>query len=171
MNGPLATVALGFRYPADGSLDRLGEAVAALPAGRVRDEMERFLSEISRLDQGAWEELHTRTLDLSPVFVPYVGHLIWGESYRRGAFMAELRRHQREVGIDPEGELPDHIAPILAYLDRVSDPIEDLTESLPKAVAAMLEDLRGSEPASPYRHLLVATAAAVDARLAEGADR
>ena len=171
MRGPLATVALGYAYPDDQSLGRLDEAIAALPSGPVREQMERFLSALSRLDRGAWEELHTRTLDLSPLFVPYVGHLIWGESYRRGAFMAELRGQQRDVGVDPEGELPDHIAPILLYLDRVADPIPELAESLPKAVAAMLEDLRDSEPESPYRHLLAATAAAVDARLAEGADR
>lgn len=169
MTSPLATVALAYRYPGEDSHERLAGAVAGLPDGALKDEMTRFVVAISRLDRGEWEELHTRTLDLSPLFVPYVGHVIWGESYRRGAFMAGLRREQLDSGVDAAGELPDHVAPILSYLDRVSEPPADLVEVLPQAVSAMRRELGKAEPDNPYRHLLAATVAAVDARLAEGA--
>ena len=52
--------------------------------------MRHFLDEVGSLTLGEWEELHTATLDLSAPFVPYVGHVIWGDDYRRGEFMADL---------------------------------------------------------------------------------
>lgn len=169
MTSELATVVLGFRYPGPNHAAGLAGAVRGLPVGAVRTEMERFVAGVSRLGLGEWEELHTRTLDLSPLFVPYVGHVAWGESYRRGAFMAELQRAQVDGGVDQAGELPDHLVPILAYIDAIEHPLLDLVEVLAPAVATMRKDLAKTEPDNPYRHLLAAAAAAVDARLAQGA--
>ena len=161
-----STVALGFRYPFPGHADALRDAVDAMPAGAARTAMERFVAEVVSLPSSEWEELHTRTLDLSPLFVPYVGHVAWGESYRRGAFMAEMKAAQTAAGVDQHGELPDHIEPILRYLDVATDLLPDLVDALPGAVAEMRKDLKKREPANPYRHLLAAAAAVVDAALA-----
>jgi nitrate reductase delta subunit len=169
MTTELAVVVAGFGYPGPGSARALADAVQGLSPGPVRSEMECFAEAVSRVELGEWEELHTRSLDLSPLFVPYVGHVVWGESYRRGAFMADLQRAQLDAAVDQGGELPDHLVPILAYLDAVEDPLPDLVEALPRAVAAMRKDLAKTEPENPYRHLLAAAAAAVDARLAQGA--
>jgi nitrate reductase delta subunit len=163
---PATTVALGFRYPFPGHADALRSAVAGMPPGAARSAMERFLAEVADLPLGEWEELHTRTLDLSPLFVPYVGHVAWGESYRRGAFMAEMKAAQTGAGVDQHGELPDHIEPILRYLDATTDLLPDLVDALPGAVAEMRKDLKKREPANPYRHLLAAAAAVVDGALA-----
>jgi nitrate reductase molybdenum cofactor assembly chaperone NarJ/NarW len=166
---PLDAVALGFEYPGPSTLERLRAATDQLPAGPARSAMGRFVDAVGRLDPGTWEELHTRTLDLSPAFVPYVGHVAWGESYRRGAFMAELQRAQWEAGIDQGGELPDHVLPVLRYLAATEAPLPDAVEVLPGAVGEMRKELRRAEPDNPYLHLLDAAAVAVDARLSEGA--
>jgi nitrate reductase molybdenum cofactor assembly chaperone NarJ/NarW len=163
---PATTVALGFGYPFPGHADALRSAVAGLPPGAPRTAMERFVAEVADLPLGEWEELHTRTLDLSPLFVPYVGHVAWGESYRRGAFMAEMKAAQIAAGVDQNGELPDHIEPILRYLAAAEDLLPDLAGALPGAVAEMRKDLKKREPSNPYRHLLAAAAAVVDAALA-----
>lgn len=163
---PATAVALGFRYPFPRHAVALRRAVAAMPAGTARTAMERFVAEVADMPLGEWEELHTRTLDLSPLFVPYVGHVAWGESYRRGAFMAEMKAAQTAAGVDQHGELPDHIEPILRYLDAATDLLPDLVDALPGAVSEMRKDLKKREPANPYRHLLAATAAVVDAALA-----
>ena len=94
----------------------------SLREGSVKTNLRRFLDEVAPLGLGEWEELHTRTLDLSPQFVPYVGHSVWGESYKRGAFMAELNREMAAAGMDLYGELPDHLEPVLRYLDLVEEP-------------------------------------------------
>jgi len=152
--GEASVIALAFDYPCPDSLQRLEGEVRGLPVGGVRSELERFVSAVAGLSQGEWEELHTRTLDLSPLFVPYVGHVIWGENYRRGEFMADLKGAMREAGVDTGGELPDHLAPILRYVDVVDAPLADLVEVLAKAVHDMSKELKKAEPANPYRYLL-----------------
>lgn len=150
-------VALAYQYPNPTSIDVLSTVVPTSLEGAVRRHMQRFLDEVSVLDLGRWEELHTTTLDLSPLFVPYVGHVTWGENYRRGEFMADLKRDMERVGVDLRGELPDHIEPILRYLAATSQPLADLTAVLADAVRAMASMLDSAADHNPYRHALAAT--------------
>lgn len=154
--GVATTIAGCLAYPHDGHLDRVLGGVADLQPGTVRSELSRFAAAIRHLSLGEWEELHTRTLDLSPLFVPYVGHVVWGESYKRGAFMAELNREMAAQSVDLGGELPDHLAPILRLLDAGVPPPGELVEVLPGAVARMRRELEKSDAANPYRHVLAA---------------
>ena len=107
---PLEFVAMGYSYPRPGSAERLAAALATQKRGEVARHMRHLVDAVTPLSLGEWEELHTATLDLSAPFVPYVGHVEWGENYRRGAFMAELQAAMNAERIDLDGELPDHIA-------------------------------------------------------------
>ena len=164
----LDIVARGFDYPSPGSLNRLRLDLESVDDRSVRAAMAGFVSAVEALSLGEWEELHTRTVDLSPLFVPYVGHVMWGENYRRGAFMADLQAVIRDSGTDAGGELPDHLAPALRLLAADLAPA-DLIEVFPDAIAEMRSQLKKAERANPYRHLLDAAAAAVSARMREGA--
>ena len=159
--GSASVIASCFDYPGPGHLESLCSVIDDLPPGSIRDRLASFTTAVGALTPGDWEEMHTRTLDLSPSFVPYVGHVIWGESYRRGAFMADLNREMMELGVDRRGELPDHLGPILRYLDATPTPLDDLVAVLPKAVSEMSSELDKADRSSPYRHVL----AAVEARL------
>jgi nitrate reductase delta subunit len=150
-------VALAYHYPTPTALAELVAAVNTLDGGAERS-MGRFVAEVSSFTLGEWEECHTATLDLSPHFIPYVGHVSWGENYRRGEFMADLKGAMREAEVDLRGELPDHIEPILRLLAASPNPPEDLIEVLPASVAEMRETLDNASPKNPYRHLLAATA-------------
>lgn len=152
-------VALGYRYPTPSAATELSTAIDGISEGVVKRHMRRFFDEVSDLSLGEWEEVHTATLDLSPLFVPYVGHVTWGENYRRGEFMADLKGSMALNGIDLGGELPDHIEPILRYMALVDEPLPDLVEVLPDAVAEMQDTLAKAAGDNPYRHLLAATAA------------
>src|SRR5512143_1503396 len=105
-------LAKAFTYPYPGLLGELEAGLAE--AGRVpgRDGLAAFIKQIAKLSVSEWEELCTRTLDLSPAAAPYVGFQVWGESYQRGEFMSKLNRLMYELDINPGGELPDHIAPV-----------------------------------------------------------
>ena len=153
---PFDVAALGYHYPTETSVSELSAAIAEID-GEVARHMRRFVEAVEVLSLGEWEELHTATLDLSAPFVPYVGHVAWGENYRRGAFMADLQAAMRNEGIDLHGELPDHIEPILRYLAVTSDPLPDLMAVLPDAVAEMKHTLDRAAGKNPYRHLLAAT--------------
>jgi nitrate reductase delta subunit len=158
---PAAVVALGYHYPDPASLESLTTAVDSLLRGVTHRRMNQFVDEIGRLELGEWEELHTRTLDLSPAFIPYVGHVTWGENYRRGEFMADLKRSMELIGVDLGGELPDHIEPILRYVAEAEEPLVDLIDVLAGAVSDMQSTLDAADKANPYRHLLAATLAVV----------
>ena len=160
--GAARVLAQGFSYPSPGRMEAVTAAVDGLADGPVRKRMESFLVGIAELQLWEWEEIHTRTLDLNPLFVPYVGHKAYGETYRRGELMATLKGAQREAGVDAGGELPDHIAPVLLYLDATDDPHPDLQEVLSKAVHEMQKELKSADPENPYRPLLEAVREVVD---------
>ena len=152
--GDASSVAMAMRYPRDGALERLTEEVSLIDDKATRRAMKNFVDQIGTRSLAEWEELHTATVDLSPKFVPYVGHAVWGENYRRGAFMADLARAMADAGIELQGELPDHLDPILRYIDEVEDPHPDLVEVLPVALMRMSKELRNSDKKNPYRHVL-----------------
>jgi len=153
------TLADAFGYPAPGRLDALKRGLTAMPTGAGKDAYAAFLNGIDRLPLGAWEELHTRTLDLNPPAAPYVGYQTWGDSYQRGAFMAKMNRALAEADVEPDGELPDHLAPTLRYLAATPDPLPEVIEVLGPAVGRMLDALRKAEPDNPYVSLLQAVQA------------
>lgn len=147
-------IALAFRYPAPGSIEEVREAWVGLPPSGVRRSLMKFLGDIEKLDLNGWEELHTRTLDLAPIFAPYVGYVIWGDSYQRGEFMAAIKVAQDDVGIDRHGELPDHLDPVARYLAAAREPDPRLVELFPKAIDKMKRTLKAAEKGNPYRHIL-----------------
>jgi len=62
------------------------------------------------------QELFTTTFDMQPVCYPYVGFHLYGESYKRGAFMAQLNEAYHGIGYSAEQELPDNLAVILRFI-------------------------------------------------------
>jgi nitrate reductase molybdenum cofactor assembly chaperone NarJ/NarW len=149
-----------FTYPAPGRLAALRSAAAELPGGAVKESFSAFLRDIEKLSLGAWEELHTRTFDLDPPAAPYVGYQMWGDNYKRGAFMASMNRALAEAGVDREGELPDHLGACLRYLAIAPEPLPELVEVFGPAVDRMLKTLRDAQPDSPYIRLFQAVRAA-----------
>ncbi len=155
-------LAMAFRYPAPGRLAELQEGLKGLPeeAEDVKGALQVFLGKVGRLSLGEWEELHTRTLDLNPLAAPYVGFQTWGETYLRGVFLSRMAQALAENGIDPEGELPDHLAPVLRYLGQAPEPLPELVEVLGPAVQRMKAVLGRADPGNPYLDLLEAAQAA-----------
>lgn len=154
-------LASAYRYPVPGRREELRNGLNEVTRGSVRRNLERFIGAVDQLTFAEWEELHTRTVDLGPLFAPYVGWVMWGENYKRGEFMSKLKREQDELGIDAAGELPDHLDPVLRYLALAGDPLTDLTDVVESAVKRMRDALKAAEAGNPYLHLLEATRQAV----------
>jgi nitrate reductase delta subunit len=70
--------------------------------------------------------------------------------------MATLNHALRQEEIDLDGELPDHLVPVLRYLDRTPTPIAELTNILQPALDSIREALNETDPDNPYLGLLVA---------------
>ena len=149
-------LAEAFCYPTPGHLADLESGLETLPAGSPKQSLVAFVKKIHRLSLGAWEELYTRTLDLNPPAAPYIGFQTWGESYQRGAFLSKMNRALIETGIDAQGELPDHLIPVLRYLGQAPDPLPELVEVLNPAVQRITAGLRKANAENPYLDLLAA---------------
>lgn len=146
-------LAQAFCYPRPGTLEQLEAGLIALSNEGVRRKLAAFVEKVGVLSLGAWEELATATLDLSPAAAPYIGFQVWGESYQRGEFMAKLNREMANYDIDLEGELPDHIIPVLRYLAATPKPIPELAEHFASAVQRMAAVLREKDKLNPYLQL------------------
>jgi nitrate reductase delta subunit len=143
-----------LRYPAPGRAEQLETLALDLPNGPILKAIACFLAALRPLSLGEWEELYTRTWDLDPLVAPYIGFQLWGEDYRRGNFMARLRLAYRATGIELDGELPDHLVPVLRYLAAAPAPLPELVEALAPAVEKMIAPLHRRDPANPYLILL-----------------
>src|SRR5512142_3228911 len=130
-------LAEAFSYPRLGLLEELEQGLAVAGKNPARREAEAFIRMVGRLSVAEWEELATRTLDLSPAAAPYIGFQIWGEGYPRGEVMSKLNRAMHETGVPTDGELPDHIVPVLRYLAATEQPIPELVENYEPAVERM----------------------------------
>lgn len=154
--GTYAWIAEAFRYPAPGRVGTLRIGLDEIPTGAVKDACWTFLTKIEELSLSQWEELYTRTLDLNPQAAPYVGFQTWGENYQRGQFLASLNQAFRPLVIDLDGELPDHIVPILRYLEAAPQPMPELVEVLEPSIKRMAGVLRKADPKNYYLDLFEA---------------
>lgn len=77
---------------------------------------EKFSNAVEGNSLQRMQELFTTTFDMQPVCYPYVGFHLYGESYKRGAFMAQLNEAYHGIGYSTEQELPDNLAVILRFI-------------------------------------------------------
>ena len=158
--GIYALLAEALRYPAPGRIEQLEAGLLEMPNGATKRTFAKFVQNVQSLSLTAWEELYTHTLDLNPRTAPYVAYQIWGDSYKRGTFMARLNRQMQILNIEKDGELPDHLVPMLRYLyviaARDSAPPNDLVEIFEPGIEKMRKVLRKEESDNPYLYLFEA---------------
>jgi nitrate reductase delta subunit len=113
---------------------------------------------MANLDLAEQQSTYTATFDLAPSCTPYLGvHLFGDENPDRARLMVGLRMSYRRTGLEStSGELPDHIAEVLAFADRedVEEHDELVQLVLRPALTKMNEIL--APTSNPYRHLVAA---------------
>lgn len=123
--------------------------------------LEKFANGMDQNSLQRMQELYTITFDMQPVCYPYVGYQLFGESYKRGAFMAQLNEAYHARNYSAGQELPDHLSVILRFIglnteNRQDDFCNALIDSgiLP-ALEKMLK-VFDAESENPYFGLLFA---------------
>lgn len=121
------------------------------------DALTEFRSGIEALSLADLQELYTRTFDLNPVCALEVGYHLFGENYKRGEFLANLRETEAPFDLGQEYQLPDYLPVLLRLLTKLDD--EELRSSLIShclvpAIEKMMLSFKDTE--NPYRYLLKA---------------
>ncbi len=149
----LEALARCIEYPSAGFLTQVEQAVSLMKrrdreAGKLLERFWEFLASVS-LESA--EEMHTQTFDLEPACCLYVGYHLFGDSHRRGIFMARLAEWYQSADFSAVGELPDHLTVLLRFLARVGEGTEK-SELIEYCLMPVLErigkGLRGKK--SPY---------------------
>jgi nitrate reductase delta subunit len=146
------TLAAIVEYPTPDLQERLPQSIALLAdhSSRAARQLDRFGTFAAGATLGELEELYTTTFDLKPVCYPYVGYQLFGDTYKRGEFLAQLNARYREDEFETgRGELPDHLGVILRYLAHTVDP-ELVNEGMIPTLAKMIDQLKDN----PYRDVM-----------------
>ncbi|MEE9166578.1 MAG: nitrate reductase molybdenum cofactor assembly chaperone [Candidatus Neomarinimicrobiota bacterium] len=120
-----------LEYPRPGLRESVRECEALIASkdaetGALLGKFRTFVKE-SSLEK--MQEVYTTTFDLGATYHPYVGYHLLGESYKRSAFLLELKERFRAEGFTAEEkELPDHLAVLLRFMSVCHN--EETTEEL-----------------------------------------
>ena len=103
---------------------------------------------------GQAEERYTALFDLDPVCTLHVGYQVFGDTYPRGAFIANLARELRQAGVSRGDDLPDFLPVVLRLLGAIGpDEAEPLLSIVVRpALDKMSQALSGSR--SPWSDVI-----------------
>jgi len=135
--GMLAYPHAGLTRAASACVDVIG-ASDPLAAAMVRD----FADYAATTPLARLEEAYTSVFDLDPKCTLYVGYHIFGESYKRSAFLLGLNEHFGAQQYTPAGEVPDHLSVVLRCLADSRDESLD-SELVTVAVLPALDKMTG----------------------------
>jgi nitrate reductase assembly molybdenum cofactor insertion protein NarJ len=117
----------------------------------------RFAQGIESLTDAAWEELYTRTFDITAQCPLYLGiHLFGPENHKRPQLMTGLADVYRREGSHTDVELPDHLAVVLRHRGAFSErEWDDLVElCIARSLETMIAELSRGD--NIYKYVLAA---------------
>jgi nitrate reductase delta subunit len=157
-------------YPGAGLAADAAECASGLAARHpsAAERLLRFAAFARTVGACGAEEAYTSAFDLAPVCSPYVGDQLFGPSRERSLLLAGLRELQREAGVVPGPELPDHLSEVLRLVaapipeEVRNDLVHDALEPVARKMLAALEEAR-----HPWADVLAALVEAVKAPRAD----
>lgn len=148
-----------FDYPGPRLAPAVYELVALLPedSPEAAAALSTFQCALETAGVVRLQELYIQTFDFRADCSLYVGHYLFGETGRRGAFLAELseRYCDREIVMGPE--VPDHLSCVLRYLATL-DAGEEASELIHGCLIPAISRITAANAMarSPYRVVLEA---------------
>jgi len=124
---------------------------------RAAAAMAEFQSVLETAGIARFQELYIQTFDFRADCSLYVGHYLFGESGRRGLFLAELSERYRERQLAAISDIPDHMSCLLRYLAAL-EPGEEAGELIHGCLIPAISRITaaGAIAKSPYRVVLEA---------------
>jgi nitrate reductase delta subunit len=143
-----------LEYPAPslpGTVCRCQTLLAALDTDEA-GALTPFADYVARTPLPLLEEAYTGIFDLDPKCHLYVGYHLFGDSYKRSAFLIGLKERFHASGFSAGDELPDHLSALLRFVAMTTDAIvaqELIDDALLPALERMTERNPPSSSAEP----------------------
>ena len=119
-----------FRYPSD-DLKAYSEKwrdLISLYDAPLSDKLDLFITHINERPLAFQQEYYISTFDVQAMCFLDIGYVLYGEDYKRGVFLVNIKKEQIKAENDCGSELPDHLPNILTLLPKIADA--DLAEEL-----------------------------------------
>ena len=142
---------------------------ANLTAGSEEDTLTSFRSRLAMLTLSDLQELYTRTFDLNPACALEVGYHLFGENYKRGELLANLRATEAPFELGQTQQLPDYLPVLLRLLPKLGDQelrSSLISECMVPAIEKMLKSFKETD--NPYRFLLETVCATLQTEAPDG---
>ena len=112
-----------LRYPGPALEADARECLAMLQreCHEAAEELVPFMDWVSTTPLHEAEEVYARTFHIQAVCYLDLGYVIFGEDYKRGEFLVNMKREQAEAGNDCGDELPDNLVNVLNLLPLMHD--------------------------------------------------
>ncbi|MCO6481793.1 MAG: hypothetical protein J5I62_03260 [Flavobacteriales bacterium] len=112
-----------FRYPGEGLRDHVVEAYAMLCRHypRAAATVRPFVDWVNATDVHRVEEIFSRTFHVQAICYLDLGFVLFGEDYKRGEFLVNMKREQAAAGNPCGEELADNLANVLTLLPLLKD--------------------------------------------------
>lgn len=94
----------------------------------VANELKPFVDYICTHTADEYEELFTKTFDVQPICYLDLGYVIFGEDYKRGAFLLHMQEEQLKANNDCGTDLSDNICNMLTLYTKTDN--QDLLDEL-----------------------------------------
>jgi len=119
-----------FRYPSDNFVEEVQHCQSFLDSvyPEAGKELKIFTNYILKMNQDDREELFTKTFDVQPICYLDLGYVMFGEDYKRGAFLLSMQYEQQKINNDCGTDLPDNICNVLTLMTKSDNDafVEDM---------------------------------------------
>lgn len=154
-----------FEYPDPDLREALDRAqrLIAHSEERVAIPFIAFTDIVGPMSLEEVQEAYIRTFELSAICTLEVGFHLFGESYKRGEFLAHLRAEEDPFELRQDSQLPDYLPVLLRLVGHLSDA--ELCRDLVGACILPATAKMGAaldEKQSAYMHLIATVTAALE---------
>ncbi|MBI5631287.1 MAG: nitrate reductase molybdenum cofactor assembly chaperone [Elusimicrobia bacterium] len=162
----LTHIAVLLEYPKGDLMSAIARARKSAVAESLEAAaaLEPFAGFAQDHSQAELEEAFVQTFDLNPSCALEIGWHLYGEDYKRGAFLVEMRGFMRRLAIAEDSELPDHLRHVLEVLARL-EPAAGWQLAQDKVLPALAK-MRLASQGAAYDAVLRAVELLIETRFA-----
>ena len=143
-------------YPTISLVEQTKICIDLLKTEYSVEHMLNFLSFVESTPLGRLEEVYTNTFDINPACHIFAGHILFGESFKRGAFMAALSEEYQTRQFDAGKELADHIPVLFRFLNTLDSNDTFANELIKDCLIPVFEKMNANfDDASPNPYIPV----------------